>query len=467
MFTVLVNVRLQGLFLWLNMKTIPKIELPGKPIYVKLASNVDFFALFKNIEKQYTTCFLYESLSDGEPFCRYSIIGFGPQHTISAKNNILQINAQKFRVDNPYETLRDIMPPLTLAKRYCGGLVGYLGYDAVNYMEPSVRVKVHKDFKQFMFGVYEDGVILDKLTGELIYFYYTTDRRKIIHPLLHKSRTLKPVGITYQKDTVTKKEHSHIVSNVKTEIAKGNIFQCEVGFKTRYSLTGDLLSVYENLRGINPSPFMYYLKFNKTIIIGASPELLFSLRDGEMTTKPLAGTTKRGRDNEDDMRLARALLNNPKEIAEHTMLVDLHRNDIGKVATHGSVKIRDFMNIKKLSHVQHISSEITGLIRPGEDMFSSLKANFPAGTLTGAPKIESIHIIDKNEPEARGPYGGGVGHFGFNGDCTFAIAIRSLYIVGKNAFTQTSGGIVYDSNANNEYKEIQNKSAALKLALNL
>ena len=212
---------------------------------------------------------------------------------------------------------------------------------------------------------------------------------------------------------------------------------------------------------------MYYLKFGDKKIIGASPELLFSLRDGEMTTKPLAGTIRRGVNPKEDQKLAHALLSDPKEKAEHTMLVDLHRNDIGRVARFGTVKIRDFMSVKKFSHVQHISSEIVGLIRPGDDMFSSFAANFPAGTLTGAPKIESMKIIDANEPEARGPYGGAVGHFGFNGDCTFAINIRSLYLSGKTAYTQTSGGIVYDSEAKKEYEEIQHKISAIRKALGL
>jgi len=192
---------------------------------------------------------------------------------------------------------------------------------------------------------------------------------------------------------------------------------------------------------------------------------LFSLRDGEMTTRPLAGTARRGKDDAEDQALARELLNDPKERAEHTMLVDLHRNDIGRVAQFGTVRVRDLMSVKKFSHVQHISSEIVGMIHPNHDMFSAFASNFPAGTVSGAPKIESMKIIEKNEPEARGPYGGGVGHFGFNGDCTFALALRSIFIAGDTAYAQTSGGIVYDSDPEKEYAEIQNKLAAMKKAL--
>ena len=184
-----------------------------------------------------------------------------------------------------------------------------------------------------------------------------------------------------------------------------------------------------------------------------------------MTTRPLAGTTKRGRTDRQDQHLARALLNNPKEIAEHSMLVDLHRNDLGRVAQFGTVSIRDLMTIKKFSHVQHISSEITGLIHHHYDAFDGIANNFPMGTVTGTPKIETIKIIASNEPEPRGPYGGSVGQFGFNGDCTFALALRSLFISGNYAYTQTSSGIVHDSDATTEYTEIQHKLAAMKAVL--
>jgi anthranilate synthase component 1 len=207
------------------------------------------------------------------------------------------------------------------------------------------------------------------------------------------------------------------------------------------------------------------LKFGAKKIIGASPELAFSLRDGEMTVGPLAGTIRRGKDDTEDRQLARTLLHDKKEIAEHTMLVDLYRNDIGKVAKFGTVRILDLLGVAKFSHVQHISSEIVGLLADREDVFSAFAANFPAGTLTGTPKIEAMKIIDANEREARGPYGGSVGHFGFNGDCTFAMAIRSLFVNGDKAYAQTSGGIVYDSVAEKEYEEIQGKLKAMKTVM--
>jgi len=445
---------------------LPKIKIGQKPTYIKIAEDVDFFALFQKIEQAFATCFLFESLGEEGKFARYSIIGFDPAHIISARGNILTVDNREYSVKNPYFSLREIMPKQSLAREYAGGLVGYLSYEAVNYFEPAVQVKVHELFEQFMFGVYTDGLIFDKLTGELSYFYYEINRLEIVKGLLLRQLVDRnDVKVSFIKDGLTKDEHAAIVERVKEEIRAGNTFQCEVGMKTEFNIIGDALQIYEKLREVNPSPFMYYVKFANKKIIGASPELLFSLRDGEMTTRPLAGTTKRGKDEKEDQQLARTLLNDPKEIAEHTMLVDLHRNDMGRVAAFGTVKIRELLGIKKFSHVQHIASEIVGLLRKEEDMFSALASNFPAGTLSGAPKIESMKIIDSNETEARGPYGGGVGHFGFNGDCTFAIAIRSLYIADEYAYAQTSGGIVYDSVGTQEYEEITNKLAAMKEVL--
>jgi len=441
------------------------IKIPQKPVYIKFAQDIDFFKLFQKIEQQFSSCFIFESLGEEGKFSRYSIIGFDPEYIISARGNNLIINKKNYSVDNPYLELRKIMPQNIISKNYAGGLVGYLSYDAVNYFEPSLNVKVHDLFDQFMFGAYTDGVIFDKLTNELFYFYYSKDRSKILKKILKSKIKNTPIRVKYLGDELTKKEHAGNVEKVKVQIRAGNTFQCQVGFKTEYEISGNPLKIYENLRKVNPSPFMYYLKFGGKKIIGASPELLFSLRDKEMITRPLAGTIQRGKNELEDQKLARALLSDPKERAEHNMLVDLHRNDLGRSAQFGTVRVKDLMSVKKFKFVQHISSEITGIIKPDEDMFSALSYNFPAGTVSGAPKIESIRIIDNLERTARGPYGGAVGHFGFDGDCTFAIAIRSLFIAGSYGYSQTSGGIVYDSVPKKEYDEIQRKLAAMRKVL--
>ncbi|MCB1166702.1 MAG: anthranilate synthase component I family protein, partial [Leptospiraceae bacterium] len=261
--------------------------------------------------------------------------------------------------------------------------------------------------------------------------------------------------------TRDKSQHSAMVDETLEEIRAGNTFQCQIGFQVNYELNGSTMAFYEALREVNPSPYMYYVKFGQKKIIGASPELVFRLRQGEMETYPLAGTTRRSPDAAEDLGNARALLNDPKEIAEHNMLVDLHRNDLGRVARFGTVKVRRLMDIRKFSHVQHISSEVVGIIRKDMNMFDGLKAVFPAGTLSGAPKVESMKIIERIEQSPRGPYGGAVGHFGWNGDTTFAIPIRTLFVNGNKAFARASGGIVFDSDPDYEFREIENKLAAI------
>lgn len=446
-------------------------SLPRKPHYVKLAADCDFFLLFKKIEKKFDTCFMLESLGEDSHIARHSIIGFDPEKIIYANGTTLSIEdrdrqVEHFNHENPYELLRELMPQNIISRKYAGGLTGYLGYDAMHYFEPTLNLKHNDDFDTFRFGLYKDGLILDKMTGEVIYFYYDDSRFDFLQELIASYYPGNgPLSIRMLDDTMSQTEHAQAVGKVKQDIIEGKIFQCEVGFKKRMELDGDPINIYERLREVNPSPQMYYVKFGDQKLIGASPELLFRLRQGEMETFPLAGTTRRGKTEQEDTQYARVLLNDSKEIAEHNMIVDLHRNDIGRVAQFGTVKVRSLMDIKRFSHVQHISSEIVGIIAEDEDMFSALASNFPAGTLTGAPKIEAMKIIDELEIDGRGPYGGAVGHFSFNGDCTFAIPIRTVFANGNRAYVQTCGGNVYDSNAEDEYEEIRRKFAGTKTAL--
>jgi anthranilate synthase component 1 len=458
-----------------NMK-LPKIILSKKPTYLKIAEGLDLFEVFSKIENKSEDCFILESLGEQNSLSRYSIVGFDPKHIISARGNSLFFDDEEFSFDdptspglrgarNPYFALREIVPQDLFSKFYAGGLVGFLSYEAANYFEPSLKLKEHKDFEAFKFGVYLDGLVLDKITGELFYFYYDENRIETVRAIIKAKVEKGNVEVKFLGDTLDGRGHQRNVEYVLDQIKRGNTFQCEVGFKSEFKIEGNSLLIYEDLRKVNPSPFMYYLKFSEQKIVGASPELLFRLKSGDMETFPLAGTIKRGKTEEEDIKLARELLNDPKEIAEHNMLVDLHRNDLGRVAKFGTVKVRSLMDIKKFSHVQHISSEISGVIKEDCDMFCSLSASFPAGTLTGAPKIESMKIINKLENSPRGPYGGAVGHFGFDGNCTFAISIRSLFISGEYGYAQTSGGVVADSEADKEYEEIVRKLAAMKKVL--
>jgi len=456
----------------MNTSKPTPIQVPRKPQYITVTSECDFFEVFKKVAAEYDNCFMLESLGEDSHISRHSLIGFDPQQVISASGNTLTIedsagSSASYESDNPYHMLRELVPQNVLSRKYAGGLIGYIGYDAMNYFEPSLELQTSDWFDGFRFGVYLDGLIYDKMTGEVIYFYYEDNRIDLVKEMLAQpapSKTdlhIQPVG-----EDMTQAQHAEAVDTVKQAIVEGKVFQCEVGFKYRFNMQGDAINLYEQMREINPSPQMYYVRFGDQQIIGASPELLFRLRQGEMETYPLAGTTRRGATAEEDTILARNLLNDPKEIAEHNMIVDLHRNDIGRVARFGSVKVRSLMDIKRFSHVQHISSEIVGILAPQHDMFSALASNFPAGTLTGAPKIEAMKIIDDLEVDGRGPYGGAVGQFGFNGDCTFAIPIRTIFAKGGEAYVQTCGGNVYDSNAADEYLEIQRKFAGTQKVLN-
>jgi anthranilate synthase component 1 len=448
------------------MDSIPKIQLPQKPKIRKITFGLDIYEIFQKLESRFENCFLLESLAEG-PDSRYTILGFRPEKIIRGQNHALIINDRKHHAVNPYAALRGMMPQNVIAHNFVGGLVGYLSYEAAGYFEPSLKLHHHADFDRFCFGLYTDGLVFDKTTGETVYFYYRKNRLPQVLALLEKSGGEKKIlpQVKLQGFSLQKRQHQNIVSQIQRQIRQGKTFQCQAGIRANYRISGPALPIYAELRKINPSPHMYYIKFGETVVLGASPELLFDLKDGEMQTFPLAGTIQRGKTLAEDRILAKKLLNDPKERAEHLMLVDLHRNDLGKVAKFGTVRVRRLLDVKKFSHVQHLSSEITGLIALQEDMFTALASCFPAGTLSGAPKIESMKIIDYSEKSGRGPYGGAVGFFGFNGSCTFAIPIRSLFLSGNKAFAQASGGIVYDSTPGKEYQEVRNKLRALEVAL--
>ena len=450
-----------------------KIIIQGKPKYVKIGDEYDFFQLFIKIEQNFKNCFLFESLGEESNISRYHIVGFNPKYIVYSEQKDQLIiedtsngKIEKYVCDNPYYELRRIIPQNIISRKYAGGLVGFIGYDSINFFEDNLNITKNNNFESFKFGVYLDGLIFDQMTGEIFYYYYEDNKIEILKDILKQTNKFnKNVDCKFIKNSMTKEDHRKAVLKIKEDIKNGLIFQCEVGFKSHYRIKGNLTEIYSKLRSLNPSPHMYFMKFDDQVIIGASPELLFRLKNGEMETFPLAGTTKRGSNKEEDLKLARELLNDSKEIAEHNMLVDLHRNDLGRVAKFGTVKVRNLMDIKKYSHVQHISSEIAGIINENEDMFSALASNFPAGTLSGAPKIEAMKIINEIEEDGRGPYGGAIGQFGFNGDCTFAIPIRSLFIKGEEAYAQTCGGNVYDSDPDKEYQEIERKLEAMKIVL--
>ncbi len=452
------------------MSKLEKIKLNTKAKYERLNLEIDYIELADKIDKTFENCFILESLGELSYESRYVIMGFEPESVVhSPQKDVLMIDDKEYKCKNSYDALRKIMPKNTISRNYAGGLVGYLSHEAINLFEESLDLPIMEDFGLFKFGVYTDGIILDKYTGVFTYFYYKKNRIKEIIELVKKDISDKknehPV-VQKIGDTMSKEEHALAVEKIKQEIKKGNTFQCELGFKSLYQITGDKFEIFKELRNTNPSPYMYYMKFGDKKIIGASPETLLRIRDCEIETTPLAGTIGRGKTLEEDRKLASEMLSDKKELAEHNMLVDLHRNDIGRVSRFGSVKVRKLHDIAKFSFVQHMSSTVVGLLDYNKTQFDALASILPGGVLTGAPKIESIKIIHKNEVVPRGPYGGAIGILGFNGDCTMAAVLRSLYLAQDGGYSQTCSGIVYDSDAQKEYIEVKNKLAGLEATLN-
>lgn len=313
--------------------------------------------------------------------------------------------------------------------------------------------------------MYDDGIIFDHRNKEAFYYYYTEDRFAEIKELMNKHIDHIPLNYTRPKPNMPQEDFEKAVLKAKDYIAAGDILQ--VVLSKRYDLTikGDLAIFYESLRRINPSPYMYFLKMDKRQIIGSSPEMLVRVDEKTVETFPIAGTRPHVSDRRKNMALAKELLADPKERAEHTMLVDLARNDIGKVSKFDSVTVPQFMKVQQYSHVQHIVSRVVGRLRDDCDCFNALEAVFPAGTVSGAPKVRAMEIIEELEPMRRGPYAGAVGYFSYNGNADFAITIRTLVMDGEKAHIQVGAGIVADSVPDREWAETDHKARALISAL--
>lgn len=436
--------------------------LSDKPKIVKLPSEVDYLKLYYALKYSFDASYMFESLVLPKQQERFYTIGFDPLYRFSARGNKLKtiggVVDNELEVDNPYQELRSLLPQIPTATRYQGGLIGYFSYETANYFEPVLSLPEHPAFPVFELGLYVDGIVYDSETEELVYYTFGEDRSQTVLNLIaqiddleppDKIETIKTKGLSIEKD-----RYKEIVDTTLKEIKKGNSFQVEVGFREDYEIKGDKFAIYNHLREVNPSPYMYYIHFGEREIFGSSPELVVSASGGKILTNPAAGTIRRGRDEKEDKELSRQLLNDPKERAEHAMLVDLHRNDISKVSEYGSVKVEELMHLIKFKYVQHMYSSIVGEMRPENDSFDLLASIMPCGVLTGAPKIETMKIIARNEQQPRGPYGGAVGRFSFNGDCAFAMPIRGLFCSGDECFSQACAGIVFDSDPEKEYDEV-------------
>ena len=312
------------------------------------------------------------------------------------------------------------------------------------------------------FGIYDDGILYDNKQKKLFYFYYDENRFDSFKIL---KDDFEEVKISDTKENINQNNFNEIVNKAKKYIHDGDIFQVVLSRKFSFDVEGDYLAIYKVLRKLNPSPYMYHIKQDSKTTIGGSPEMLIRVTNDLVETFPIAGTRKITDDDEKNKQLAEELLNDEKELAEHTMLVDLGRNDIGRVCKYGTVRVQELMEIKQFSHVQHIVTHVVGNLDESKDMFDAFQAVFPAGTVSGAPKVRAMEIIDELEPESRGPYAGAVGYFSFNGCCDFAIAIRSIFIENNKGFIQSGAGIVSDSIPENEFKETQHKAGAMLQAL--
>ena len=351
--------------------------------------------------------------------------------------------------------------------RFIGGAVGYISYDAIRYWEKLPRKCGTSIFPDVEMGIFEDGLIINHIENQALYYYRDKNRFTEIEELLEQSSEPKSLSYTQPKIETTKEQYEKAVEKAKEYVNAGDIFQIVLSKRFQFKVQGSLIPFYEALRAINPSPYMYYVKFGKRQIIGSSPEMLIRVDNRLVETFPIAGTKPIAKTQEENSRLAGELLADPKERAEHVMLVDLARNDLGRISKYGTVNVPEFMKVHQYSHVQHIVSQVVGELKDELQSYDAVRAVFPAGTVSGAPKVRAMEIIDELEPSSRGPYAGAVGYFSYNGNADFAITIRTLFANQNHAFLQAGAGIVADSVPEREWFETDYKAKALTTALEI
>ncbi|MFH0844437.1 MAG: anthranilate synthase component I [Pseudomonadota bacterium] len=434
--------------------------------------------------------YLLESADGGERWGRYSIIGYEPYLTALSYNNEMEIVKRSGR-----EVIRNIRNPLLVLREICrgfkpveadlvspfqGGLVGFCNYDVIRKWErlPG-RPPEDRDLPEAVFTLSSRLIIFDHLTHKVkvvafAHMEQDTDLKKAykkacrdIDETVSLLRGPVPVhnegrfSLSELRSNFSKEGFMKAVGKAKEYIVSGDVIQVVLSQRLSGEVSGDDFILYRSLRSINPSPYMFYLNFDQIRLIGASPEILVRLTDKRIQLRPIAGTRPRGDTREEDLALERELLSDPKERAEHIMLVDLGRNDVGRVAVPGSVTVPRLMGVERYSHVMHIVSDVDGVLSPHMDVFDLFMSAFPAGTVSGAPKIRAMEIISELEPTPRGPYAGSVGYFGFNGNMDFCITIRTIAILKNRLSVQVGAGIVADSSPEGEYEETLKKAAAM------
>ncbi len=445
--------------------------------------------------------FLLESVVGGERFGRYSFIGLSARTELRVKNGATQVLRDGAVVETteqaPLDFIESFRARYKVAlpagmPRFCGGLAGYFGYEAARYIEPRLMASAHKhpkpdplDLPDILLLLCEELAVIDNLSGRLYLIVYADPaqpeayararaRLQALREHLRYSVTAPAMArsqVTPTEREFDKADYIKAVEQAKEYIAAGDFMQVQVGQRLRKHYTDSPLSLYRALRSLNPSPYMYFYNFGDFQVIGSSPEILVrqeATPEGEkVTIRPLAGTRPRGSTAEDDARHERELLADPKERAEHLMLIDLARNDLGRIARTGSVKVTEAFAIERYSHVMHIVSNVEALLKPGLTALDVLRATFPAGTLSGAPKIRAMEVIDELEPTRRGLYGGAVGYWSFAGDMDLAIAIRTGILKDGWLYVQAAAGVVADSVPEMEWRETEAKARAVLRAAEL
>lgn len=449
---------------------------------------------YLRIRKNSQNSFLFESVQGGENVARYSFIGKEPVVLIKGFGDTTMIhNRRESRQSDKsiFEICHELLVPfrspiLDNLPRFTCGLVGFLGYDAVRSIENiPLNHPPAPDVPDSILGMYRSVIAFDHFRHHITIItnvfvdgdahlreQYENAIREIasIESQLMDERSEKEPFRTDSRrihHSLTKDEFLEAVSRAKEYIRAGDAFQIVLSQRLSTDYTGDLFNIYRSLRCINPSPYLYFLDFDEVKVIGSSPEILVRMQQGIAEVYPIAGTRRRGITEEEDQILEQDLLTDPKERAEHIMLVDLGRNDLGRVCEAKSVRVDQLMTPVRYSHVMHLASRISGLVKPGLNCIDVFKATFPAGTVTGAPKIRAMEIIEELEPVRRGIYAGGVGYFDFSGNMDFCITIRTLYAVNGKLFAQAGAGIVADSDPEREYQETINKCQALLDAISM
>ena len=440
---------------------------PSTPKIISLSLDGTQFEIYNKISRNYSHSFLFESLTGPEELAETSIMGFDPEFIVKGYYDRVTIESRDGTIEtittsDPLNKIKElVLKTSDQTYRYLGGAVGHINYDAIRLWEKIP--KNHPINEPIMeFGIYTDGILFDNKQKKSFYFYYERNR---VDEIKSSESDFDEFTMSEITSNLDEDKFTSIVKKAKKYIYDGDIFQVVLSRKFSFNADGDYLKVYEKLRALNPSPYLYHIKMKQKTIIGASPEMLIRVTGDQVETFPIAGTRKITDDEEKNDEMQKELVNDEKELAEHTMLVDLGRNDIGRVCDYGTVHVKSLMEVKRFSHVQHMVTHVVGKLSKKFDMYDAFKAVFPAGTVSGAPKVRAMEIIDELEPESRGPYAGAVGYFSFNGCCDFAIAIRSIFAEGKSGFVQAGAGIVFDSVARNELNETEHKANAMITAL--